>query len=354
VQPPTNLQELVDQLGKTYSPFERLKILGRGWALLRQMTPEQRMIVATQLGLDHADELVEAITRRSGKQASPALISLIEKAQVKGTPHLPELIADLRDPARRAERMRQGAQAALNTAEAALEGKAPEVPWLPPGAATPTVARPAPAAPRPAAAAPAPPQKPAPSPAPPSPPAVAAVPVAPPAPVTAAPAPPPQPAPTPAPAPEPRPAAARPTATPRPAPAVPTAPPAPRPAPVQDDVLASRLAAVPSLIARFRLLRLHAEEAKGMSAAGLRSLVESFPDGWARRRALLELLRGGVPGSLRDALALIGALESDRDRLWCLGALTDSHEIQESERETLLAMANSPTARRRLERRLGL
>jgi hypothetical protein len=106
-------------------------------------------------------------------------------------------------------------------------------------------------------------------------------------------------------------------------------------------------------MARFRLLRHHTKETKGMSAAGLRSIVESFPDGWARRRALLELLRGGVPGSLRDALALVEALGSDRDRLWCLGALTDSREFQESEREALLEVVASPTARRRLERRLG-
>ncbi|HEY7214538.1 MAG TPA: hypothetical protein VIC28_07905, partial [Thermoanaerobaculia bacterium] len=84
MQPPSTLPELVDQLGRTYSPFERLKIIGRAWALLRKMTPEQRMTVAAQLGLDHADEVVEAIAKRSGQQASPALISLIEKAQVKG------------------------------------------------------------------------------------------------------------------------------------------------------------------------------------------------------------------------------------------------------------------------------
>jgi hypothetical protein len=83
-------------------------------------------------------------------------------------------------------------------------------------------------------------------------------------------------------------------------------------------------------------------------------VIEGFPDGWARRRALLELLRAGIPGSLRDALALVEALGSDRDRLWCLGALADEREIAEADREALLAAAGSPTARRRLERRLSL
>ena len=90
-----------------------------------------------------------------------------------------------------------------------------------------------------------------------------------------------------------------------------------------------------------------------MSALDLRSVLEGFPDGWARRRALLELLRGGVPGSLGDALALVEALGSERDRVWCLGALAESREIREGDREALLAVVGSPLSRRRLERRLG-
>src|SRR3954451_15146535 len=106
------LPELVQQLGPTFSPFERLKILSRAWGLLRKMTPQERRTVATQLGMDHADEVVTATARRSGNEASPALISMIERAQTQGTAHLPALIADLRDPQRRAERLRQGGQAA--------------------------------------------------------------------------------------------------------------------------------------------------------------------------------------------------------------------------------------------------
>jgi hypothetical protein len=114
-----------------------------------------------------------------------------------------------------------------------------------------------------------------------------------------------------------------------------------------------RLAGVSSLTARFRLLRRHLDDAEGMSAAGLRSVVEEFPDGWARRRALLELLRRGFPGSLAEALALVETLGSDRDRFWCLGELTGSRDIPEKDREALLAAVTSPAARRRLERRLG-
>ena len=315
MQPPATLPELIDQLGRTYSPFERLKILGRGWSLLRSMTPQQRMIVAAQLGLDHADDVVEAIAKRSGQQASPALIAMIEKAQVKGTPYLPELIADLRDPKRRAERLKQGAAAI----EDAVAGPAaPQVLEAPPALA-------ASATPPPPVAAPPPqiPEVPAPTPA-----------------LSAA---------QPPPVPEPEPEETIPP--PRPVAAVPA--PQPRVESARDSALAAQLAAAPALTVRFRLLRRHLEETKGMSAAHLGAVLETFPDGWARRRALLELLRAGVPGSLDDAFSLIETLGSDRDRLWCLGTLADSREIPEGDREALLAAASSPAARRRLERRLG-
>ena len=312
MQPAATLPELIDQLGRTYSPFERLKILGRGWGLLRNMTREQRMIVAAQLGLDHADEVVEAIARRSGQQASPALIAMIEKAQVKGTPHLPELIADLRDPKRRGERLKQGA--------AAVEGALAGTTAPPEATAVPTTPTPQPA-PEPAAAPPTAASPPLP--------AAILIPAAPPI---------PEPEPE-EPPPPPQPAA--------------VAPAVPRLEPARDSALAAQLAAVPALTLRFRLLRRHLDETTGLSAAGLGAVLETFPDGWARRRALLELLRAGVPDSLDDAFSLIETLASDRDRLWCLGTLADSREIPEGDREAFLAAASSPAARRRLERRLG-
>lgn len=339
ITPPNNLPELVDQLGRTFSPYERLKIVVRAWTLLRQMTPEQRMIVAAQLGLDRADEVVNAIAERSGTKASPVLLSMIERAQTKGVGHLPELVADLKDPERRAERLRQGAEAA---GAAILEGN-PQVPWLPQG--TPPPAKAAPPKPppppsrQPQAAPPPPPPAAPPKPAAPAPPAPAAPP-----PAVAAPPPPPAPAPA-------------------PVVAAPAPPPAPRPAPESPRVavkapatnaLAEQLAAVPSLTTRFRLLRRSVKDVKQLSAADLRTLVDVFPDGWARRRAVLELLRAGVPGKVAEALPLVSALSLERDRAWCLGELVESREVPEGEREAILGAVGSPAARRRLERRLGL
>ena len=317
---PTSLPELIEQLGRTYSPFERLKILGRAWTLLRQMTSEERRLVGLQLGLDNADEVVEAIAERSGKQASPALLSMIERAQVKGTAHLPQLISDLKDPGKRAERLRQGVQAAE---EAIQDG---EIPWLPPAAPRIQV-QPAPAPPPPVQAQAV--QTPAPVPAPPVVPA-------------------PAPAPTPPPVAQ---AASQPEPKPVEAPAPPPPQSKPAPAPVAEPL--PDLDATSPLLTRFRALHERVDDMKRRPVASLRTLVESFPDGWARRRALGEILRAGAPADLSEALTLVGTLGSERDRLWCLGALTSQRQLSEQDRETLLAGIDSPSVRRRLKGRLA-
>ncbi|MFL6264244.1 MAG: hypothetical protein ACJ76Y_31545 [Thermoanaerobaculia bacterium] len=309
---PDTLPELIQQLGSTYSPFERLKILSRAWHLLRAMTPKERVAVAAQLGLDHADEVIDAVAKRSGHETSPALISIIEKAQTQGTAQLPALLADLRDPSRRTERLKQGAQAAVESALAA-----------------PPLPKPAPPKPKPAPPAPLPP--------------IEAAPI-PPAPKTEPPPPPPEPV---APPPPPPPLVQA---------APPPPPPLPKPEPVArktDGALAGKLAEAPSLTGRFQALRRHLQEARGLSGEELHPVLEAFPDGWARRRALLELLRSGTPAALQDALGLVEALGSERDRAWCLGALADERPLSARDREALLAAVPTPAARRRLERRLG-
>jgi hypothetical protein len=120
-----------------------------------------------------------------------------------------------------------------------------------------------------------------------------------------------------------------------------------------ESPLAGKLAEAASLTARFHLLRYSLEQTRGSSGEELRPVIEAFPDGWARRRALLELLRAGSPATLRDALALVEALGAERDRAWCLGALAGDRPLTEPDREALLAAVPSPAARRRLERRLG-
>jgi hypothetical protein len=120
-----------------------------------------------------------------------------------------------------------------------------------------------------------------------------------------------------------------------------------------DSALAGKLSETSSLTSRFQVLRRHLKEARGLSGEDLHPVLEAFPDGWARRRALLELLRSGAPAALQDALGLVETLGSERDRAWCLGALADERPLNARDREALLAAVPTPAARRRLEGRLG-
>jgi len=118
--------------------------------------------------------------------------------------------------------------------------------------------------------------------------------------------------------------------------------------------LAEDLAATGSLVRRLGLLTERSGEAKILNPEGLRRLIEVFPPGWARRRALSSILTAGIPDDFEAALGLVAeTLESPTDRRWCLGALAAGRELTPHQQQALLAGLESPSWRRRLSKRLG-
>ncbi|HWM95066.1 MAG TPA: hypothetical protein VN493_30200 [Thermoanaerobaculia bacterium] len=329
-QTPPNLgAELLAQLRGAKSPLARVRVVARAWRALRSLPREQRLTIAAQIGLDGADDLVEAIAAHQGTTPPAELMGTLNNLQKVDPGTLKSLATKMRDPRQRAQVASQG----LKALESALTGpgKQPAPPSL-----TPPKPPPPPVTVKPATswplreAAPAPP-KPAESPA-----------VAPPAPAPPAPAPaappvtvkePPKPAPAPAP------------------PAKPPEPPREQAAPSR-GALAEALSAVPALTPRFRLLRHRIAEVRRLSPAELRGILEAFPDGWARRRVLIDLIEAGAPERTADALSLLDALQSPGDRSWCLGTLADTRRLSAEEQAALLQAAPTPAGRRRLELRL--
>lgn len=329
--PPNLAAELIAQLRDAKSPLARIRVVTRAWRLLRNLSRQDRLAIAAQIGMEGADDLVEVIAAHQGATPPTELIGALNNLQKVDPATLKSLATKMRDPRQRGQVVAQG----LKAVEAALTAPAPPTP---PAAAQPKPAA-APVTVKPAAswplreAAPAAPAPPAPAPAPV--PAPAPAPVKPPEPPKPAAAPAPAPAPVPPPAPAP----------------VPVRPPEPT-APVR-AALAEGLAAVPVLTARFRLLRRRMPEIRRLSTADLRAVLETFPDGWARRRAFMDLIEAGVPERTADALSLMDALQSPGDRSWCLGALADSRALSPDERNALLQAVPTATGRRRLELRLG-
>ena len=308
--PPNLAAELISQLRDAKSPLARLRVVTRAWRLLRNLSKQDRLKVAAQIGIEGADDLVEAIAGHQGATPPAELIATINNIQKVDQATLKSLAAQMRDPKQRGKAVVQGLKAVeqVLTQPAAPPPPPPPKPAPAPITVQPATTWPVREAPAPAPApAPVVETKPAPQPAPP---------------------PPPPPAPAPVRAPEP------------------VAP------PVRSN-LAEGLAAVPVLTARFRLLRRRLSEARRLSPGDLRSILEAFPDGWARRRALVDLIESGAPERASDALSLLDALQSPGDRSWCLGALADSRKLTSEEREAVLQAAPTPAGRRRLELRLG-
>lgn len=318
--------ELIAQLREARSPLARARIVVRAWRAVRSLSPRDRSDLVAGLGLEGADDLVEAIAAHQGTKPPAGLIQAVNQVNRLDPEALRSVATRMREPGQRGGLLKQG----LQVLESKLAG--PEPPLRPPPG--PPAGFTAVAAAQP----PAPPPIPLPVQAAPAPAPVAVIQAAPafqPA------APPPAPAPL------------------KPVPAQPVPIPVPVPAPEAAAVvsavrggLAVELAAVPALTSRFRLLRRRLSAVRQLSPGELRGVVEAFADGWARRRALSELLETGIPERTADALALVDSLQSPGDRSWCLGTLAASRALPAEERAAVLQAAPTPAGRRRLGLRL--
>lgn len=319
--PPNLAAELLAQLREAKSPLGRIRVVTRAWRLLRNLSRQDRVAIAAQIGIEGADDLVEFIATHQGTTPPAELIGALNNLQKVDPATLKSLASKMRDPRQRSQVVTQG----LKAVESALIG-----PEAKPAAPPPPPSKPAPppVTVRPAASWPLWEAAPAPAPVPPAP----------------------------APTPVPSPVAVKSVEPPIPPPA-PVAAPAPvrppKPAVPIRTALAEELAAVPALTARFRLLRRRIGEVHRLSPEDLRAVLAAFPDGWARRRALVDLIEAGVPERTADVLSLMEALQSPGDRSWCLGTLADARKLPPDERAALLQAAPTAAGRRRLELRLG-
>lgn len=112
-----------------------------------------------------------------------------------------------------------------------------------------------------------------------------------------------------------------------------------------------QLGAETSLLRRLRLLTTSAGRLEDAGSDELGAVLECFPAGWARRRALQRLLEAGAPRSTSDAIALLELLPRPSERLWAATTLAATRRLDDSERDALLAAVSSPALRRRLGRR---
>jgi hypothetical protein len=353
------LTALLHELQHARSPLAQARVLARGWRTVRELSPTDRRLLARHAGFDGAEEILEGLSRRKGGLAPAMLLRVLANARATDGSAVSELLAAFRDPQRRDEAISLGAELAsdllaepvaeevteeideaieelqaveesiIETPEEALAAlNALEAEKVDEEERTGPVAEPV---------------------------------------VPLEPTEKPEPEPTPAPAPEIPPPPTPPAVdwsrwqsaseSSRPAPA-----PRPELRPSVSDVGSRRfdamavmgaMGAAPSVLSQLRVLRREVSGFRGSSVATLRELIEAFPDGWGRRRALCALLEERIPAETRDAVELVACLDRELDRRWCLGLLARRGGLHGAVLARALELVESPFAKRRLAAAAG-
>lgn len=311
-RPSPILVELLKRIQRTRSPLTRVKLLTQAWKHVRNLDPKERSRLASAVGMKGAEALLERLGSGGDGEIRPSkLMSLIKKAEEqestllrKGIDVLEELVEEEAGTVPQPE-----PEPAEVIATTAAVREATERLSSPPR--------------------PKPETKPEPKPTP-----------------VAIPAPKPEPEPEPA---KPREPVRKPEPAPRPAERRRKKKRRERPR----TEWIEKLALADSLSARFRLLKRRVGEAGMLDRKELESLLQEFPDGWPRRRALQALLREGIPGEVKSAMDLIAALDSDLDRRWCTLTLLEEMADDPDAVRAMSVATSYAAVRRRARRILG-
>ena len=323
------LTALLHELQHARSPLAQARVLAKGWRTVRDLSPTDRRLLARHAGFEGAEDLLEGLGQRKGGLAPAMLIRVLANARGTDGSTVSELLAAIRDPQRRDEAISLGAELAndllavpetddgpteIDVAIEELQAVEESIVETPEEAlAALNALEPDPeveveetlaseidntweAEPEPA-----PPEETEPPPLPPSP-------------VVdwsrwhSA------------------------TESLQPAPFLPqeTGSPVSEPGSrrFEAGVVPQGIEAGRPVFTKLRALRRELDGFTSSSMDTLHELIEAFPDGWARRRALCALLEAGIPEATRDALELVSCLERELDRRWCLGIVARKGDLR--------------------------
>ena len=372
------LNALLFELQTAQSPLAQAKILARSWRTVRELSPTDRRLLARHAGFDGAEQILEGLASKKQGFTPTVLLQMLSKARATDGATVAGILAGLRDPLRREETLARGADLVsevlrdgigderpqeivdaldeLHSVKKAVQ-ETPEEALAALNALKHDAARPEPPPPPVAKdrdagdGLPAPPRHD--NAPPPAGPALEARVV----PAKVQPQPKPQLA-------RKAPSRVRPSEgwdrvgeTPRRDPPATgdrtesgePAPAPPGPSHFDAGAVFAALGAESSSFSRLRVLGREMQAFRGSSLGTIRELLETFPDGWARRRALVALIAAGVPPDGAQALQLITGLEREVDRQWCLGALAQRGDLKGPVLEGSLNLVSSPAGRRRLQ-----
>ncbi|MEN8164091.1 MAG: hypothetical protein ABFS37_08175 [Acidobacteriota bacterium] len=331
---PEQLAAMVFELKGAASPVAKAKALARAWRMVRRLSPADRMALAEEAGFEGAEDLLENLAAKKGGVAPALMLQFLNSLRDRGDEGLSNVMAGLRDPETRDQILIRGADAVAeafgpevaedeeildllaDSTEATAVAPNFQAPPLPVEDEDSVVGE------------------------------AAAEPTRVDQPITE----------TDSVAPEGAMEVVHEISEPSPVVSEADTPdveirPSERGS-VDIGFLVEDLKDEVSLVDRLVCLR-EAIPALAPAVGECRHLVEAFPKGWPRRRALVALLGDGLPVDIGEAIDLIGDLESPADRRWCLGVLADSGDLEGAEAERAMGMTESPTLRRRISRQDG-
>ncbi len=93
----TTLTRLLRELKSVSSPLERMRVAARAWRTLRRLRPEERQVLATQVGLEGAEEILEGLSRGKKRLAPALVLQALEKARKADPSQLRGLVKGLKD-----------------------------------------------------------------------------------------------------------------------------------------------------------------------------------------------------------------------------------------------------------------
>lgn len=321
-----SLEEFLSTLRAASSPPEKLRLLARNWRSVRRLSTEERGRLARELALEGAEGIVEGLADRYRGISPSMLIDVANRYGAEDMDRWRTRLRLLKSAETRGKALSESLQE-IDGLIRAVESRGPvSLAETKPSPATPSptpVARPT----EPAQVRPRPAQRANVSPLPPAPPepiVVASQPESPP----------------------PKIASwarweARPARTDR------------RtresvPVPPEVQTLIEALCSTPSRVRRHRRLDDELDRLPVLDRRSVEALLECFPEGWSRRRALCTLLARRQPASLTESLELVESLSSGAAQWWSLGALLSARELGAREWKLVMAKLTSPTLRRRL------
>jgi len=103
-----------------------------------------------------------------------------------------------------------------------------------------------------------------------------------------------------------------------------------------------------SVLQRLRAFRDAIPGLRHVRHGEISEILDSLPEPWARRRAVVALIEAGIPGDTDGVLDLIEEMERPMDRRWCLASLARRGDLEGDTLERALEMMASPAARRRV------